>query len=840
MKKNLRPPEDGHIYYAFISYKHSDEKWAVWLQRRLQAYRLPLLTRKQHPELPERLSPVFLDKTNLTPGILDDGLKDEVQSSKFLIVICSRSAFEQSKYLDDEIGYFLEGGADVSRIIPFIVDASEKPERDCFPKRLREICAGRSILGANIHEAGPQRALLKVIACMQGLKLEEIESAERRRRRRAAGRAAAAAVILTGVLAFGGWKYWDYYVPKTRMYVDYTERYGIPEGIGELSDSEASRAGSHYTLVSVQGRVREMRHENSFGRICAPEETEDLSRPAKAVYEYAEDGSLNRTICYDEHGRASLALDYVNANTADLTQYSETDSYAEASFLRSHMTANGSQLGSLESYTGDKSSIVRYLIDYDENGFVREIRYSSNPLYNLAATDADGIGGIRYERDEKGRPVRIQYLACTGSSRSAAVPEDYEPAGTRGGIFEIRLQYDDHNDMISCAYAGEDGRLVRSARNLASEIMEYDDFHNLIRNTCYGEDGSPAVSSEGCACFERTVDEHGCIIRETYFDVRMEEAPIGYGYCHMERELDESGNILKESYYDRDGNLVPDFTGTSFQTCVYDDRGQVIEKWKYGPDGKLVLNDYGIAGMKTEFDENGNVTKISYFGTDREPVLCRERAAVITEEYDENGNPVLTRMMGTDGQPVSCIYGYAQMGMEYDSRGNLTRVRYLDEEGNPTLNNEGLSVVEKECDERGKITRLSYFGTDGEPVLSYEGAASLKQEYDEYGNLSAVSCFGTDGEPVINRFGYARMEIEYDSRANMTEQRIYGTDGEPAENVYGWSVWNAEYDKNGNIAAEQCFAADGTLLYEGTGQGDASATDASADGTSDTDPSARS
>ena len=804
-----------YTYYAFISYKHEDEKWAVWLQRQLQSYRLSPSVRRNHPELPARLTPVFLDKTNLTPGILDDGLKDEVQASKYLIVICSRHAHENSRFLDDEIGYFLEGGADISRIIPFIVDPSEQPEKTCFPGRLQDICEERSILGANIHEGGSRRALLKVIAYMHGLRLEEIESEDRRRRKRMVMRAAAAAVVLLAASAAGIWHYWDYYVPKTRYYVDYTERYGVPEGIGALDREEAVRTGERYAIVSSRHKVRELRHENSYGRICPPPESEDLERPARAVYEYGEDGGLHRVICYDENDIPVLSMDYVNESTVDLTQYGESDAYAEAAFLRSHMTANGNALHDL-TYSGAKSSIVRYLVDYDENGFVKEVRYVSNPLHNLAAADADGAGGIRYVRDEKGRPVRLQYIACVGESRCAAVPEDYVPAGIRGGVYELRYQYDGQDNLTEYTYIGEDGKPVTSAWNLASESLEYDEYHNMIRNVCCGVDGELSETPEGCAVIERTLDERGNIEEEQYLDRNLQNTEIIYGYYFVKREMDEYGNVVKESYFDREGNPTADMTGTAVQTCVYDEAGRKTEMRKYGPDGEPVLNNYGVFCTKSVYDERGNITEIDFLGTDEKPVLCRDGAAILKEDYDEAGNPVLVRTFGPDGEPVVCVFGYAQMAQEYDSRGNLSRVRYLDENGEPMLNNEGLSSVEKVCDERGNITRLSYFGKDGEPVESNEGVAILEQSFDDYGNLCVCACYGADGLPAVNVFGYARMEMEYDARAHMTEQRIYGTDGEPADNAYGWSVWKGEYNLKGDLIRSEYSAADGTILLSET------------------------
>ena len=160
----------SYTYFAFISYKSEDAKWARWLKQQLQRYRLPAKTHKKHRELPRRCSPIFLDKTNLTPGILDEGLKREVQSSKFLIIICSRHAHDKSFYLDNELRYFLDNG-EISRVIPFIVDETRDPVMDCFPKGLADLCREQDIVGVNVHDGGRRAALLKVIAAMLGLRL---------------------------------------------------------------------------------------------------------------------------------------------------------------------------------------------------------------------------------------------------------------------------------------------------------------------------------------------------------------------------------------------------------------------------------------------------------------------------------------------------------------------------------------------------------------------------------------------------------------------------------------------------------------------------------------------
>ena len=54
-------------YYAFISYKHLDKRWAKWVQRHLEYYRLPNRLCKEK-NTPKHVTPVFRDETDLTGG----------------------------------------------------------------------------------------------------------------------------------------------------------------------------------------------------------------------------------------------------------------------------------------------------------------------------------------------------------------------------------------------------------------------------------------------------------------------------------------------------------------------------------------------------------------------------------------------------------------------------------------------------------------------------------------------------------------------------------------------------------------------------------------------------
>lgn len=76
---------------AFISYKREDEDWAEWLQKKLEHYKLPTEIRRKFPnlEFSERPRHILKDTTDLSGGVLAKAIKAGLDSSKFLVVICS-------------------------------------------------------------------------------------------------------------------------------------------------------------------------------------------------------------------------------------------------------------------------------------------------------------------------------------------------------------------------------------------------------------------------------------------------------------------------------------------------------------------------------------------------------------------------------------------------------------------------------------------------------------------------------------------------------------------------------------------------------------------------------
>ena len=214
-------------YRAFISYSHRDESWAKWLHRSLETYRIPkhLVGRQtEFGDVPERLAPVFRDRDELpTATNLGETLTRALQQSACQIVICSPAA-AKSRWVNEEILAFKRLGRE-HRVFCLIVGgepgASASPataDDECFPNALiYKIGAdgqltdtrGEPIAAdARPRKDSKQDALLKLVAGMLGVGLDELKQREAQRRHRrmmALVTASVAGMAITSGLAAAAW-----------------------------------------------------------------------------------------------------------------------------------------------------------------------------------------------------------------------------------------------------------------------------------------------------------------------------------------------------------------------------------------------------------------------------------------------------------------------------------------------------------------------------------------------------------------------------------------------------------------------------------------------------------
>ena len=190
-------------YRAFLSYSHKDSATADWLHSALEKYRVPrALVGRETPNgiIPASLSPIFRDRHELAAsGDLGHTIREALAVSRCLIVLCSPDA-AQSRWTNEEIIAFKKahpGGCVLAAITagePFASEMKGGAAEECFPPALRQRFDSRGRptgkraepIAADLRETGDGRqlGLLKIVAGMLGLGLDDLVQRDQQRRNR--------------------------------------------------------------------------------------------------------------------------------------------------------------------------------------------------------------------------------------------------------------------------------------------------------------------------------------------------------------------------------------------------------------------------------------------------------------------------------------------------------------------------------------------------------------------------------------------------------------------------------------------------------------------------------
>jgi len=193
-------------YSAFISYSHLDAEFARRLQRKLESYRLPRHLAARGAGLRPndgRLLPVFRDRDELTASAdLTEAVRTALAEASYLIVICSPGS-AASEWVGREVALFreLHGG----RQILCALHAGE-PET-AIPAALLTPSGNGQVnvpLAADFRPRGDgeRLALLKLVAVMAEVRLDELVQRDAHRRVQQISAVAASAML--GMVVAGG------------------------------------------------------------------------------------------------------------------------------------------------------------------------------------------------------------------------------------------------------------------------------------------------------------------------------------------------------------------------------------------------------------------------------------------------------------------------------------------------------------------------------------------------------------------------------------------------------------------------------------------------------------
>ena len=168
-------------YCAFISYSHSDARFAAWLQRSLENFRIPPATVRKLELDGKRLGSVFRDVADLGAATkLTAALNEALANSQALIIICSPDSVA-SKWVGLEVEEFRRLHGENALVLPIVSPTAGTAGAELlFPEALGQ----SSPLAADARRSvdGRRIAFLKLVAGLLGTGLDELIQRDARRR----------------------------------------------------------------------------------------------------------------------------------------------------------------------------------------------------------------------------------------------------------------------------------------------------------------------------------------------------------------------------------------------------------------------------------------------------------------------------------------------------------------------------------------------------------------------------------------------------------------------------------------------------------------------------------
>lgn len=575
--------------------------------------------------------------------------------------------------------------------------------------------------------------------------------------------AAATIALIVGIGAY----IWDYNRIKIYYYKDYTEKWGIPEGIGELSSGEHSHSHRSYKFVYQKRKLLQVSHVNSLDYLIDDNESERNERPIDQTFSYTANGKVYRVTVKDRSGKVLYVKSYNEKLNTMVFQYDDEHGTER---VISNQTVGYGRL--LEQNVDNRGRISRWWIEYDDKGYVTTIRYAG--IDNSPVGDDNGIYGRTYIRDEKGRPTEIHYIGM-----------DRDPQPTKWGLGIKKFYYDENDNWTKAVYLTIDGKpAYDDTDGISIYSMEYDKYGNLTYGFHQDSDGKPMIPKKNnVAGVHNIYDERGFVITEEYLDTDKKPMFVkGMGIAIIQQEYDEHGYVCKKTYCDPDGNPIDSQEGNASVVLTNDEHGNTVEVWFYKRNGQLCETVQGYAGAKIEYDSIGNQTKFVQFGTDKK--TCADK----------------------DG-----IYGTLY---KYNDLGLVTQVTFLGADLQPAPNNNNVVVIRRDYDKRGNNTRISFYNADSKTLrLSAEGCAGWNDIYDDNGNLLERNFFNVDDKPMMpSGIRYAKIKYTYDENGNQESFRYYDLQDKLilVDRIAGRDYVN---DKRGNTIEDKPIGTDGQLAH---------------------------
>lgn len=587
-------------------------------------------------------------------------------------------------------------------------------------------------------------------------------------------------ILLIGA-GFGTYMYikmsriWDYNRVKVAYFKDYVEKFGIPVGIGPVSEDVAHHREFTYRFEYSQDKVRRVSLVNARGHLSTHSESEWNNRPSDMQIFYVDNGKVDFIKVKDQTGKVLYRKDYNDNLTMVTFQYD--DQYTTEMTLGN---MDPMQPG-ISVSSEEKSAISRHLLTYDIHGYVTKLEFAG--LYNGKVGDKNGIYGYAFKRDDKGRAIEIVYLGLNG-----------EPSGIRGArnLTKRVYTYDQNDNWVGVQYLNKDGKPAANGQGVMAQHNTYDGYGNKIKEQYTDLEGKPVYRTDGHIGGVQYKIENGQIVLQTYLGTDGQPCTNDQGYASIQAEYDANGYCCRATYLDLNGQKYEDLSGTASIQFINDARGLPLEQWDYDADGNLVENAEGVAGSIHQYDLVGNETQVMFYTQNR--TIYHEGLSGLRYVYDDKNRLIKQINLDEDGEPTEDESSVSIYCITYNQHGNITQMAYHDEDDCLVENNDHIAGYNNLYDEKGNMYRQTYFDENGKPALYRKQIAAIEQRFNELNQRTAFLYKDKENNLVLNQEeGCAGYEWEYDDNNNITMQSKIGEDGRL---IPGTQRTAYEYDEN--------------------------------------------
>lgn len=458
-------------YAGFISYAHKNEVIAARLHKALETFNAPKTLQIAEGKT---LKPIFRDAAELTAHhSLSEKIRDAVQNSNYLIVLCSPAA-KASHWVNEEIRLFRQLHGEGSILCALV----EGDPQTSFPPALLE--GGREPLAANLSKPNFKLGTLQIAASMLGVGLDSLVQRDNQRRKRRSQAITAAALLFSGVMGTTAFMAIE---ARNEAQENRAQAEGLVEYmITDLRD-KLEPVGRLDLLGGVGDRAVQYYDAQEIKRLS----DESLSRQARARHilgQVALDQGDPDKADHEINAAAKLTAEILNRNPDD------TDAifaHAQSEYWVGRIEYNKKDYRSAMPYWKKYNALAEKLvaIDPEDINWVLEKGYSENGLGKLEFELLNYPSALIYYQSALKHYEKILHTAPTHqktlsamANNYAGVARAYRKMGIPSEEKKYRLQQIEiYNRILNIDSENQSvfyNRTLAQARILTSELIDKD------------------------------------------------------------------------------------------------------------------------------------------------------------------------------------------------------------------------------------------------------------------------------------------------------------------------------------------------------------------------------